>query len=53
VGHDFNNLLTVITGYTDLLVSDLPAAAPMLGNLGRNQERGGTWVMADSAIARF
>jgi hypothetical protein len=28
VAHDFNNILTAITGYTDLLLADLPADDP-------------------------
>jgi two-component system cell cycle sensor histidine kinase/response regulator CckA len=33
VGHDFNNLVTVIQGYCDLMESKLPAGSPLLGEL--------------------
>lgn len=33
LAHDFNNFLTVINGYTDLVLSELGAADPLRGNL--------------------
>ena len=33
VAHDFNNILTAITGYTDLLLGDLPADDPRRGDV--------------------
>jgi two-component system CheB/CheR fusion protein len=38
VAHDFNNILTVILGYSDLLASDLPAHDPHLAEVGRIRE---------------
>jgi two-component system CheB/CheR fusion protein len=32
VAHDFNNILTVILGYSDMLASDLPASDPHYGD---------------------
>jgi PAS domain S-box-containing protein len=34
VAHDFNNILTAITGYTELLLSDLDPEDPKRGDLG-------------------
>ena len=33
VAHDFNNILTAITGYSDLLLSDLPPGDPKRGDV--------------------
>jgi two-component system, cell cycle sensor histidine kinase and response regulator CckA len=40
VAHDFNNMLSVILGYTELLQSQLPAHDPMLSDLAQIEKAG-------------
>ncbi|HET9986260.1 MAG TPA: ATP-binding protein [Longimicrobiales bacterium] len=41
VAHDFNNVLTVIAGYTGMLLSDLPPADPTRGDIAEIQAAAG------------
>jgi signal transduction histidine kinase len=55
ISHDFNNLLTVILGYTDISKRNLPAGDPLLRNLdeiGKASERAASLTRQLLAFSR-
>ena len=53
VAHDFNNILTIINGYSDFIISELDRSDPMWGNIEEIRKAGGRAASLTKQLLAF